>query len=78
MSNQEYCQVLHQEYFETSQAFLSLDRQVSLADGVNRLVDLSDYTAIKRKGQAAIHKYCNFLMLLKKKRVNPNDEVQLP
>jgi hypothetical protein len=78
MSNQEYCQMLHQEYFETSQAFLSLDRQISGGAAISQHVDPSNYAAIKRRWQAAIHNYWNFLTLLKQRSINPNDEVQLP
>ena len=77
MSNQEYCQQLYQEYFKTSQEFLSLNRELPHTTALENVPKHSRYTAIKQQWQTALHNYWDFLSLLKAKAINPNDEFQL-
>ena len=77
MSNQEYCQKLYQEYFRTSEEFLSLNRELPHTTPAESITKNSRYTAIKQKWQNALQAYWEFLSLLKEKTINPNDEVQL-
>lgn len=76
MSNQEYCQKLYQEYVETSQEFLDINRELPHATEVDKNAKASTYAAIKQRWQNAVRNYWDFLSLLKSKVINPNDEVQ--
>lgn len=77
MSNQEYCQMLYQDYVATSQEFLSLSRELPHATGDEEVRKQSRYAAIKKQWQTAVRKYWDFIQLLKAHSINPNDEVQL-
>lgn len=77
MSNLEYCHQLYQEYVETSQEFLNLNRELPHTISAESINKNSRYAAIKEKWQTALRKYWDFLQLLKTQGFNPNDEVQL-
>jgi len=76
MSNQEYCQKLYQDYFETSQEFLSISRELPRASEAEKGSKASMYASIRSRWQTAVSRYWDFLALLKEKGINPNDEVQ--
>ena len=77
MSNQEYCQKLFNDYFELSRDFINMDRELSSTRGGSNLSDVPTYAALKKKWQTAISKYWDFLSLMKRQVINPNDEAQL-
>lgn len=73
MTYQEYYDILHKEYAETSETYLKLEKGLAETNGFGDFSDIPNYAIAKSSWQVAANNYWGFLTFIKGKDFKPDD-----
>ena len=77
MTYLEYYEQVYKEYKEASAMFLQLDNELFKTNGFGNFMDLPNYSKAYKRWQTATNNYRGFLLLIKGKDVEPDDQISL-
>lgn len=74
MTYEEYYEILYNNYAESSEKYLKLEKELATTKGFGDFNSMPDYTSAQINWQIATNNYWRFLSFIKGKEINPNDQ----